>query len=96
MFIQRFPTYPLKKKSEVVFMFDISEDVMAQTALFISRRNNECEQRLLELQALLRKGSHLYDGNDHKHLSVTKETRFQDPSPTVKTSSFSQPPPKIA
>ncbi len=61
-------------------MFDIAEDVMAQTPLFIARGLNECEQRLLELQALFRKGSHIYDGNDHKHLSVTWETCFRKTS----------------
>jgi len=37
MFIQRFPISPALKQSEVVLVFDISEDKMVQTAFFIPR-----------------------------------------------------------
>lgn len=74
MFLQRIPTQPLLKESEAVLVLDVLEGVVVQTVLFIPRRLSQCEECLSELQALFRKGSHLYDGNNHKLLSVWEET----------------------
>jgi len=66
MMVQIFSGFPLLKQAEKALVFNIAKNGIAQTTGFLSRRLDQGEKRLHNLQLLFRKYVHRYPENDHK------------------------------
>jgi len=66
---------PFLNQNEAIIVFDIQENIMAQTTFHFSNGLNQSQEGLLELQALLRQGVHYYD-DVYSVITVLQKSNF--------------------